>query len=172
VSESGLHHVFDYTRGVTANDTFSPRRATSSDAEPIRALVREAYSKWVSVIGREPKPMAADYEVAVRDHLVWVLEDAGALIAVLELIPHEDHLLIENIAVAPLHQKRGFASRLMRLAETQMRELGMTELRLYTNEHFTDNLEFYARLGYVETHRQPFRGSNTVYMSKRINSLA
>ncbi|NJK46316.1 MAG: GNAT family N-acetyltransferase [Pleurocapsa sp. SU_196_0] len=154
---------------MTVNDTLPPRRATSSDAESIRVLVREAYSKWVGVIGREPKPMEADYGVAVRDHLVWVLEDAGVLVAVLELIPHEDHVLIENIAVVPMRQKRGFASRLMRLAETQAREFGMIELRLYTNEHFVDNLEFYARLGYAETHRQPFRGSDTVYMTKRID---
>jgi GNAT superfamily N-acetyltransferase len=157
---------------VTENDSLTPRRAISSDAEPIRTLVREAYNKWVPVIGREPKPMEADYEVAVREHLVWVLETPESLLAVLELILHEDHLLIENVAVAPARQKRGLGSRLMHFAEIQARDLGMTELRLYTNEHFTDNLELYARLGYVETHRQAFRGSDTVYMTKRINSRA
>jgi len=37
-----------------------------ADASAIRALTREAYAKWVPVIGREPKPMMADYAKAVQ----------------------------------------------------------------------------------------------------------
>ena len=42
------------------------RRATPSDAAAIRDLTREAYAKWVPLIGREPKPMTADYDAAPR----------------------------------------------------------------------------------------------------------
>jgi len=40
------------------------RLATADDAPIIRALTRQAYQPWVAVIGREPLPMTADYELA------------------------------------------------------------------------------------------------------------
>ena len=42
------------------------RRAGPSDALAVRELTRQAYAKWVPVIGREPTPMTADYERIVR----------------------------------------------------------------------------------------------------------
>ena len=47
---------------------FTPEPAFASDATSIRSLVRDAYAKWVPVIGREPRPMVADQEAAIRDH--------------------------------------------------------------------------------------------------------
>ena len=46
------------------------RRAGLGDAAAVRALTRSAYAKWVPVIGREPKPMTADYAEAVRRHAI------------------------------------------------------------------------------------------------------
>ena len=37
------------------------RRAVMADAPAVAALTRDAYAKWVPLIGREPKPMTADY---------------------------------------------------------------------------------------------------------------
>jgi hypothetical protein len=48
--------------------------ANAEDAEAVRLLVRRAYAKWVPVLGREPLPMIADYDRAIREHaidLVW-----------------------------------------------------------------------------------------------------
>jgi hypothetical protein len=39
--------------------------------------VSAAYTKWVAAIGREPKPMTANYEQAVIDHVIDLL--AGQL---------------------------------------------------------------------------------------------
>lgn len=75
------------------------RRATSADVGSIRDLVSRAYDKYVALIGRKPKPMVADYEVAVVQHQVWILELDEGIGAVIELVPESDHLLIENIAV-------------------------------------------------------------------------
>ena len=44
------------------------RTATKEDVFAIRALIRDAYAKWVPLIGREPLPMTADYALAVRTH--------------------------------------------------------------------------------------------------------
>ncbi len=46
-----------------------------------------AYTKWVAVIGREPKPMTANYEQAVIDHVIDLLQENGRPIALIELIP-------------------------------------------------------------------------------------
>ncbi|RZA25597.1 MAG: N-acetyltransferase, partial [Proteobacteria bacterium] len=66
------------------------RRAVPGDAAAVRSLTREAYAKWVPVIGREPKPMTADYDAVVRDHLVDLLEVDGKLAALIEMCPEVD----------------------------------------------------------------------------------
>ena len=50
------------------SDATELRQGVPADAAAIRELTREAYAKWLPVIGREPKPMTADYEEAVRKH--------------------------------------------------------------------------------------------------------
>ena len=154
---------------------FAMRHAVPEDAGAIRDLVRQAYAKWVPLVGREPKPMGADYDQAVREHIVWVATDNQKVVAVLELIPNTDHLLVENLAVALSHQGQGIAKQLMELAELTVNELGMSELRLYTNELFAANLSLYNSIGYVETQRQDFPhlgGTNntTVFMTKRVEA--
>ena len=42
------------------DETPALRRAVADDAAAVRVLTREAYAKWVPVIGREPLPMRAD----------------------------------------------------------------------------------------------------------------
>src|SRR5690349_24740915 len=99
------------------------RRAGPADAAAIAALSRDAYAKWVPVIGRAPKPMAADYDAAVRDHLIDLLEEDGRLVALVECIREPDYLLIENLAVAPAHQGKGHGHRLMAHVEALARAL-------------------------------------------------
>ena len=89
---------------------FHFRRAGEEDAAAVRSLSRAAYAKWVPVIGREPLPMKANYEAAVREHLVDLLEVDGMLAALVEMIPESEWLLVENLAVAPTFQRRGCAT--------------------------------------------------------------
>ena len=97
--------------------------------------------------------MTVDYRSAIAEHQLWVLGQVDNLTAVLEFIAQRDALLIENIAVLPSHQVRGLGSLLMAFAEKQALEQGFREIELYTNEYFVENLAFYAKHGYVETHR-------------------
>ncbi len=140
----------------------SLRGAKPEDAEAVRTLVRAAYEKYIPLIGREPKPMRADQARAIREAIVWVLEDTRGLTAVLELEPHEDHLLIENVAVRPDCQGRGIGRCLLDLAEDEARRLNLTELRLYTNEQYTSNVALYQHLGYSETHGGPLAEPTTL----------
>ena len=145
------------------------RRAAQADAASVRALTREAYAKWIALINREPLPMTADYDRAVAAHLIDLWEEGGELLALIEVIPAEDHLLIENIAVRPDQQGRGIGGRLLDHAEGLARSLRLDEIRLYTNAAFAGNLAFYARRGYQEYRRSTvIPGSITVYMKKKI----
>jgi GNAT superfamily N-acetyltransferase len=122
----------------------------------------------VPVIGRLPKPMAADYDVAVREHLIEVLEEGGELIALVECIREPDHLLIENLAVAPAHQGKGHGHRLIARVEELARALGYGEVRLYTNKLFAENVAFYKKLGYRVDGESAFKGGFITHMSRQL----
>lgn len=134
------------------------RRAGENDAERVRELTLAAYAKWVPVIGRRPKPMNADYEHAVRAHVIELAYLDGELAGVIELIPAADHLLVENLAVAPAHQNQGLGRRLMARVEALARARGLKLVRLYTNKAFTSNLAFYQKLGYALEREEPIKG--------------
>jgi GNAT superfamily N-acetyltransferase len=144
------------------------RPAEAADAPRLRAIAVAAYEKYVGRIGRAPAPMTADYAAAVRDSQVWVAVDYGEVIGLLVLVAGADHLLLENIAVLPSAQGRGIGARLLALAEDRARQLQLGEIRLYTNEAMTENLPYYARHGYVETHRAEHDGFQRVFFSKRL----
>jgi ribosomal protein S18 acetylase RimI-like enzyme len=142
--------------------------ASDQDAPAITALVRAAYEHYEPLIGRTPLPMLTDYAVAVREHNVWVAEDGGRLVGVLELDLRDDHLWIENVAVAPDQQGRGFGRQLLRHAEDEARRQGCREIGLLTNERYAANIAMYTRYGYRETHRQPHLGTDLVYFRKTL----
>lgn len=147
------------------------RRATAADTAAIRALTRTAYAKWIPLIGREPLPMTADYDRAVAEHIIDLWEEEQQLLALIEIIPASDRLLIENIAVRPGHQGRGLGGKLLHHAEELARDLGLDLVQLYTNAAFASNLTFYARRGYEEYRRgSVVPGSITVFMRKRIKT--
>ena len=148
----------------------TPEPAVAGDAASIRSLVRDAYAKWVPVIGREPRPMLANQDASIRDHRVDVIRIDGAIAGVIEMIPAEDHLLIENVAVSPAYQRRGIGRRLLAHAEQVAAALGYPVIRLYTNPLFAGNVRLYESAGYRVDREEPFMGGVTVYMSKRLGS--
>jgi ribosomal protein S18 acetylase RimI-like enzyme len=143
------------------------RPAVSTDVDDVQEIVDTAYSPYIARIGRSPAPMTADYAALVAAGAVDVLLDdtvAGLLVTVVE----PDHLLIENVAVAPWAQGRGHGRRLLDHAEHRARSQGLVELRLYTNALMTENLALYPRLGYRETGRHTEDGFDRVYFSKAL----
>ena len=144
------------------------RRAEAADAAAVRALTRAAYAKWVPVIGREPKPMTANYQTAVRLNRIDLAYDNGAPVGLIETIDRSDHLLIENVAVAPERHGQGIGRALMAHAEAIARAAGYRDVRLYTNQRFETNVQLYLRLGYVIDREAESELGVTVYMSKRL----
>jgi ribosomal protein S18 acetylase RimI-like enzyme len=145
------------------------RRAGPEDAEIVRALTDAAYAKWVPVIGRRPKPMNADHDHAVRTHIVELAYLDGDLAGVIEIIPAADHLLLENLAIAPAHQRKGLGRRLMAHVEALARARGVPTVRLYTNKAFASNLDFYRKLGYTLEREEPIKsGGSLVHFMKAV----
>jgi GNAT superfamily N-acetyltransferase len=113
--------------------------------------------------------MTADYDAAVRDHLVDLLELDGQLAALIEMRPEADHLLIINIAVLPTRQGHGYGRALLAHADDLARSLGVGEVRLYTNGRFTENLNLYERVGYRVDREETSGLGVTVYLSKLLS---
>ena len=146
------------------------RRAEASDVAALRQVASEAYRDYVPRIGRPPAPMSADYAEAVRGGQAWAAAADGEIVGLLVLAVRPDHLLLENVAVRPSAQRCGVGARLLAFAEEQARGLGRDEIRLYTNEAMTENLAYYPRRGYAETHRAEQDGFRRVFFRKRLAS--
>ena len=144
------------------------RRATGDDIGAIKGLVDESFGKYVERIGKPPAPMLADYTGMLDTSRIWVLERGDDVIAVLVTQDQGDHLLLDTVAVAPSAQGGGYGRRLLELAERDAAEQGLHEVRLVTNEAMTENLVFYPRHGYRETHRAVQDGYHRVFFSKRL----
>ena len=144
------------------------RRAGLGDVDALRTVAVAAYGKYLSRMGRATPPMTADYAEAIRSDQAWAAIEDGRIAGFAVLVARPGYLLLENVAVLPTAQNRGIGTRLLRLAEEHARSLGLSEIRLYTNEAMTENLAYYARRGYVETHRAEQEGFQRVFFRKPI----
>jgi ribosomal protein S18 acetylase RimI-like enzyme len=145
------------------------RAADPADQAAIEAIVRAAYAVYIPRIGKPPGPMRDNYAKLIADGAVSVIEEAGAEIAALiVLIPKPDHLLLDNIAVRPDRQGKGFGRALIEHAERQASRLGLREVRLYTHEKMVENIALYERIGFVETGRGNDGGYDRVFMTKTL----
>ena len=132
----------------------------------MQRVVQEAYQKYVERIGGRPVPMDSDYEALVGQGRTWVADLDGEVVGILVLQDAADHLLVENVAVSPSAQRRGIGRRLLDHAEERARSAGLTEVRLYTHEAMTENIAYYPRRGFRETHRQAEDGFSRVFFTK------
>ncbi|RZI55353.1 MAG: GNAT family N-acetyltransferase [Pseudomonas sp.] len=112
--------------------------------------------------------MKADYKLAIKNHQIDLLEIEDRLVALIEMIPETEWLLIENLAVAPNFQCSGYASALIKRAQDTAKELHIRGLRLFTNKMFNSNVDFYVRQGFTVDYEEPFMGGITVYMIKSL----
>ena len=124
------------------------------------------------MIDREPLPMAADYDRAVREHRIDRAFEGATLVGLVEMVERADDVLIENVAVDPSRQRRGVGKALLDHAEAVAVGRCTPVLRLYTNARFADNLAFYARRGFAVECEQNSGLGLTIYLVKQLGSSA
>jgi len=143
------------------------RRARAGDVGAIAGCVQAAYQKYVARMDRKPGPMLNDYARVIANHHVAVAEGENRqLLGLVVLIEEIDSVLLDNVAVDPSMQGQGVGGRLLEYAEQQAKNLGYSELNLYTHECMTENLRFYHRLGYYNVESRTVDGYARIYMRK------
>jgi ribosomal protein S18 acetylase RimI-like enzyme len=85
--------------------------AVAADVPAVKAVTDAAYHRYIERIGRRPVPMDADHAADVAAGRVYVT--GHPVVGVLVLVPHEDHLFLESIAVHPDAHGRGVGRRLL-----------------------------------------------------------
>jgi GNAT superfamily N-acetyltransferase len=145
------------------------RQAEASDEPEIRDCAGQAYARYVSLIGRKPAPMIADFAAQIAAGEVYVATDEhDTFQGFIVFYAEEGHILLENVAVLPRAAGRGTGKTLIGFCENATRQRAMNAVHLYTNEKMTDNLSIYPKLGYVEVARRTENGFNRVYFEKSL----
>ncbi|WP_413989485.1 GNAT family N-acetyltransferase [Labrys okinawensis] len=148
------------------------RRALRTDVPSLAALQQAAYAMLKARIGMSLQPADADFTAIFETMEIWVEGSAGALDAALILDVKPDHLLIWSIAVAPGRKGGRIGSALLDFAENRAQESGLGEVRLYTNERFTENVAWYQRRGYAIERIEERPDRRVVHFRKRLGSEA
>jgi ribosomal protein S18 acetylase RimI-like enzyme len=132
------------------------RRAGPDDGNTVQRMSSDAYTPaYMAVLGTIPKPATEVYGPRIQDGEVWILEIEGEPTGIAVLEENIDHLLIYSIAVKPDAQGKGYGTALLNFADQRAVELGLHEVRLYTNERMERNLGLYRRHGFVDVGKRP-----------------
>jgi ribosomal protein S18 acetylase RimI-like enzyme len=142
------------------------RPATLADSSAAAVCVNNAFGHYIERIGMKPAPMEMDYEHEIREHQVFVVEDAGQVVGSLVLGITEEGYLLDVIAVDPKYWGKGVGRIMLEHAEAEAKKQGFDSIYLFTHEKMTENQALYKRIGYVEYDRRLENGRKRVYMRK------
>ncbi len=146
--------------------TIEIRPAVPRDEETILGIVGAAYREYLDRMDTPPGPMLDDYSARIGNGEAYLLLLNTTAAAVLVLIDCDGYLLLDNVAVPPEHQGKGLGRLLVDFAESQARDRGYAEIRLYTHIVMEANVGYYENLGWQETHRAEQVGYQRVFMRK------
>ena len=119
---------------------------------PVLALIRTEFG---DMDGRIDPPTsmhrltAAGVRRQAKAGEVWVIGPAEAPLACVFLTPKPGALYLGKLAVARAARGRGLARRLVELAQSRARALGLPSLDLKIRVELVDNHAVFARLGFT-----------------------
>ena len=142
---------------------FNVRRAKAQDAGPLSDCIDAAYSVYASRMTDLPS-VSDGIAQTIESSRVWVAETEDGIIGGIILAPHEDFMMLENVAVRSDSSGMGVGAALIRQAEADCLELGLHQLRLSTHIDMPQNVRLYEHLGWQESGRS----GNKVLMCKDI----
>ncbi|MBT8437107.1 MAG: GNAT family N-acetyltransferase, partial [Gammaproteobacteria bacterium] len=108
------------------------RKAAISDLKDIESCAIAAYTPYVERIGREPAPMVADFAVSIAKGHLYVAQVNNQIVGFAVFYARQDHVHLENVAVTPGFQNRGFGRKLIGLVEQRAQRDGYNRIELYT----------------------------------------
>lgn len=111
-------------------------------------------------------PVSDGIAQTIANRRVWIAETADGIIGGIIVNPHEEFMMLENVAVHPDSSGMGVGAALIRQAEVDCVEFELHELRLSTHIDMPENVRLYEHLGWNETGRS----GNKVLMSKKIRN--
>ncbi|WP_405832427.1 GNAT family N-acetyltransferase [Streptomyces sp. NBC_01176] len=145
------------------------RRAVASDVGAVKVVTDAAYHPYIARIGVVPQPMDADHAANVAAGRVFVTGGPGEGVTGLVVVEaREDHLYLDSIAVHPDARGKGVGRRLLAFVEAHARELGLPEVRLFTNAMMWENRKIYPKYGYEVVERRVDGPYDRVHYRKRL----
>jgi ribosomal protein S18 acetylase RimI-like enzyme len=143
------------------------RPARAEDVPAVAAVTDAAYHPYIERIGVVPQPMEADHAANVAVGKVFVTGEPVDGLVVIEAFA--GHLFLDSIAVHPDAHGTGVGRRLLRFVEARARELGLGEIRLYTNALMWENQEIYPKYGYEVVERRVDGPYDRIHYRKRLD---
>lgn len=153
----------------------------------ITELITQAYKPYIRRLnGKKPAPMTADYSALIDSSSLHILSASAPSstsasnptpsstpptvlgCVSLELDAKSEALEINNLAISPSSQGKGYGKLLMKYAEDLAAEKGLKKLELYTNVKMVENLALYKKLGYQEVGRWEQDGFERVFFVKEV----
>lgn len=144
------------------------RPATYADAAGIAQCVHNAYEHYIPILGMNPNPMLENYGELIEHCRVFVIADSDLIVGLIVLEIADEGFLLNNIAVHPKYQGRGYGRLLLNFAEREAMHNGYSSIYLYTNVKMTENQVIYKKRGYVEFARRNVNGRHGVFMRKML----
>lgn len=148
--------------------SFQICQASAEHLIDIQVCAKSAYAKYVTRMGRKPAPMIADFASQIALGQVFIALSGVSVAGYVVFYREADHLHLENVAVHPEHAGKGLGKALIATVESAAICEGLKTVELYTNEHMTENLSMYPRLGYMEIGRSQQDGFNRVFFRKSV----
>ncbi|WP_418956208.1 GNAT family N-acetyltransferase [Streptomyces tritici] len=146
----------------------APRPATAADVPAVKAVIDAAFHPYIERIGLVPAPMEEDHAANVAAGRVFVCgEPVTGLVVV---VPEEDHLYLDTVAVHPGVRGTGLGRVLLTWVERYARELGTPEIRLLTNALMWENQKLYDRYGYEVVERRMEGPYDRIHYRKVLNA--
>lgn len=139
-----------------------------SDVENIQRCANAAYQPYVARIGKPPAPMVENFEALISARDVRIAEYQTAFAGFAIFRKKNQALFLQNIAVHPARQGHGVGRALIQYIERVAVRAHLKRIELYTNAKMTENLQLYARIGYVEVERRIEDGFNRVFFLKEL----
>ncbi|HVK42162.1 MAG TPA: GNAT family N-acetyltransferase [Phenylobacterium sp.] len=130
------------------------RGANTSDINRVREIERASATRFLgtarAALAEEEPTDAATLAARIASGGLLVAEEGGEAVAFVMFLEVEGCGYVEQIDVAPSHERRGIGARLIEAVADLARERGWPALTLSTFKDVPFNAPYYRRLGFAE----------------------